>query len=152
MSENNATEKSTGGFPEELLHKVGEIGISLDEIVEKIASLGLPGILLVTMATASTSTTPVIATLTALGGPLGVLGGVGVLGLMTVLGDSVSTYGLEALLTAIYTERVKKENSLELQQEIEGLPITDTLKLNLKKVVNKSEEQEPPRVIEIIED
>lgn len=74
---------------------------------------------------------------------------------MTVVGDSISTYGIEALLSAIYQERSKKESSSSLLTEIDSLPIAEILKQNLKKIVNKSAESEvdeSPKVIEIIED
>ena len=68
----------------------------MDEIAKKIAGLGLPGIVLLIIAVSSAgSNTAIAAALTAMGGPFGIVGGIGILGLITVLGDTVSGYGIE---------------------------------------------------------
>jgi hypothetical protein len=106
----------------------------MDEIVKKIAGLGLPGVILVILAAASGgSSAAVAAAITALGGPFGILGGIGILGLITVLGDTVAGYGIEAILKAIYKERSKTESVRFLLKEIKDLPITEELRLKLKK-------------------
>ena len=106
----------------------------MDEIVKKIAGLGLPGVILVILTVASGgSSATVAAAITALGGPLGIVGGIGILGLITVLGDTVAGYGIEAILKAIYKERSKTESVRFLLKEIKDLPITEELKLKLKK-------------------
>ncbi|MFN6488005.1 MULTISPECIES: hypothetical protein [unclassified Nostoc] len=105
----------------------------MDEIVKKLAGLGLPGVILVILTAASGgSSAAVAATLTALGGPFGILGAIALLGLITVVGDIVAGYGIEAILQAIYAERSKTESVKFLLKEIKDLPITEELKLKLK--------------------
>ncbi|MHC5597718.1 MAG: hypothetical protein ACYTXC_17565 [Nostoc sp.] len=105
----------------------------MDEIVKKIAGLGLPGVILVILAVASGgSSAAIAAAITALGGPFGIVGGIGILGLITVLGDTVAGYGIEAILKAIYKERSKTESVRFLLKEIKDLPITEELRLKLK--------------------
>ncbi len=105
----------------------------MDEIVKKLAGLGLPGIILVILAASSGgSSTAVAAALTAVGGPFGILGGIALLGLITVVGDAIAGSGIEAILKAVYAERSKTESVIQLQKEIQDLPITDELKLKLK--------------------
>ncbi|MEH2052806.1 hypothetical protein [Nostoc sp.] len=123
----------------------------MDEIVKKLAGLGLPGVILVILAvTSGGSSAAVAATLTALGGPFGILGGIALLGLITVVGDAVAGSGLEAIVKAIYKERSKTEYVQFLLQEIKGLPITEELKLKLKnelssEVVIDAQEVEIPK-------
>ncbi|WP_392534070.1 hypothetical protein [Nostoc sp. C117] len=130
----------------------------MDEIVKKLAGLGLPGIILVILTvTSAGSNAAIVAALTALGGPLGIVGGIGILGLITVLGDTVAGYGIEAVLKAIYTERSKTESVRYLLKEIKDLPISEELKLRLKNELSPeinidAEEVQPPKTIEIVEE
>ena len=105
----------------------------MDEIVKKLAGLGLPGILLVIITAASGgSSAAVAAVLTAVGGPFGILGGIALLGLITVVGDAIAGYGIEAILKAVYAERRKMHSLKFLLKEIKDLPITEELKLKLR--------------------
>ncbi|MFW9261609.1 hypothetical protein A4S05_02055 [Nostoc sp. KVJ20] len=130
----------------------------MDEIVKKLAGLGLPGIIIVILAvTSAGSNAAIVAALTALGGPFGIVGGIGILGLITVVGDTVAGYGIEAVLKAVYTERSKTESVRYLLKEIKDLPISDELKLKLRnelspEVIIDTEEIQPPKTIEIVEE
>ena len=108
----------------------------MDEVVKKLAGLGLPGIILVILtATSGGSSAAVAAALTAVGGPFGILGGIALLGLITVVGDAIAGFGIEAILKAVYTERSKTESISFLLREIKDLPITEELKLKLKNEI-----------------
>lgn len=129
----------------------------MDEIAKKLAGLGLPGIILVVLATsAAGSNAAIVAALTAVGGPFGILGGIGLLGLVTVIGDTVAGYGIEALLKAIYKERSKTDSVRMLLKEIKDLPISDELKLkltnHLSPVTIDSEGSGQPRQVEIVDE
>jgi len=83
----------------------------MDEIVKKLAGLGLGAVILVIIAVASGGSSAVVAaTLTALGGSFGIVGGVALLGLIIVVRNAVAGYGIEAILKAIYKERSKSES------------------------------------------
>jgi len=84
--------------------------ISLDEIAKKIASLGLPGVILVIASGGMIGAYPLISALATLGGPFGLIGGLTALGLMTAVGDVLSGYGIESLLSTVYKERSKSES------------------------------------------
>ncbi|MFN6530354.1 hypothetical protein [Nostoc sp. ChiSLP03a] len=131
----------------------------MDEVVKKIAALGLPGILLViaVSATGLAGGYGVVAALAGLGGPLGIIGGLGVLGLTTLVGEAIAGFGIEAVLKNIYTERRKTESVRYLLKEIKDLPITEDLKLKLKNELNPTitenfEDVQQPKTIEIVEE
>lgn len=132
--------------------------MTLDGIATKLAGLGLPGIILVILTVSSAgSNAAIVAALTAMGGPFGIVGGIGLLGLITVAGDAVSSYGIEAILKAIYTERSKNESVRLLLKEIKDLPISDELKLKLTNQLSPeastgSEASGEPRTVEIVEE
>jgi hypothetical protein len=132
--------------------------MTLDQIAAKLAGLGLPGIFLVILTVSSAgSNAAIVAAITSIGGPFGILGGIGILGLITVAGDAVSSYGIEAILKAIYTERSKKDSKRSLLKEIKDLPISDELKLKLTNQLNPegstdSETSREPRTVEIVEE
>lgn len=133
--------------------------MNFDEITKKIAGLGVPGIILVILTiTSAGSNAAVVATLTGLGGPFGILGGIGILGLTGVLGDVTATYGLEAIVKAVYSERRKTESLRLLLKEIQDLPISDDLRIKLTDHLNSEATSETevvdgePRTVEIVEE
>ncbi|MBD1924245.1 hypothetical protein H6F77_24705 [Microcoleus sp. FACHB-831] len=99
----------------------------MDEVVKKIAALGLPGVILViTMAaTGLTGAAAITAALAFLGGPGGMLGGMAVLGLTGLITDALAKVGLEDLLTAIYCQRRQSEAAGKLLEEINSLSLFD---------------------------
>lgn len=131
----------------------------MDEVAKKIASLGLPGVVLV-VAMSSTGmggAYAVIYAVAGLGGPFGLVGGLTVLGLMTAVGDILSGYGIEALLTTVYKERSKSESLTMLIKEIKDLPISDNLKLKLESLLEGEKitvgaANSGPRTVEIVEE
>ncbi|MDF5725847.1 MAG: hypothetical protein PUP92_07585 [Rhizonema sp. PD38] len=130
----------------------------MDEIVKKLAGLGLPGIILVILTAASGgSSAAVAAALTAVGGPFGIVGGIALLGLITVVGDAIAGSGIEAILKAVYAERSKTESVRFLLKEIKDLPITEELKLKLKNQLSPpgttyTVPNEEPRTVEIVDE
>jgi hypothetical protein len=128
----------------------------MDELAKKLAGLGLPGVILVVLTVASGgSSAAVAAALTAWGGPFGIVGGIALLGLVSVIGDTVAGFGLEALLKAIYSERSKTESVRVLLKEIKDLPISDELKLKLKEHLSPAgtyEVPDAPRTVEIVDE
>ena len=130
----------------------------MDEIVKKLAGLGLSGIILVILtATSGGSSAAVAAALTAVGGPFGIVGGIALLGLITVVGDAIAGSGIEAILKAVYTERSKSESVRFLLKEIKDLPITEELKLKLKNqlspvIITENQEVEIPKTVEMVDE
>ncbi len=108
----------------------------MDEFVRKAAALGLPAIMLViVMATTGLAGAAAItAALAALGDPAGMLGGIALLGIIGLATETLSKYGLEAVLIEIYRQRLQNGNSKSsLCGEIRNLPISTELKRTLKE-------------------
>ena len=99
----------------------------MDEVIKKVAALGLPGIVLViVMATTGLTGAAAITTaLAILGGPAGMLGGIAVLGLTGLITDGLAKVGLENLLTAVYCDRRRQEAQGKLLAELDSLIILD---------------------------
>lgn len=114
----------------------------MDDVVKRIAGLGLAGVLFViTLATRGVATYLAIPiAIAAWGGPFGIIGGITVLGLTTLVGDALAGFGIDAILSAVYAERRKNEPSASLISEIDNLPISDQLKHRLKAEIQVSSE------------
>lgn len=93
----------------------------MDEIVDKIAGLGIPGlVLLVMMATTGLVGAAAITTaLAALGGPFGMLGGITVLLLLGQISKSLAAYGIEAIFERVVVKL--KEQGYTKQQAIDEI-------------------------------
>ncbi|WP_293099123.1 restriction endonuclease [Moorena sp. SIOASIH] len=109
----------------------------MDEVVRKVAALGLPGvILLITMATTGLTGAAAITAALAMLGPFGMIGGIGFLGVVGIAADGLSKFGLEALLVGIYKQRQEEgESKASLCKEIKGLMVSRDLKRKLKAEV-----------------
>ena len=99
----------------------------MDEIVKKVAALGLPGVILViTMAvTGLTGPAAIAAALALLGGPAGIAGGITLLGVTGLVAEGLSNVGFEDFLTAIYCWRRQRDPHANLLKEIDDLPLFD---------------------------
>ncbi|KAB0243214.1 hypothetical protein EZJ55_11830 [Microcystis aeruginosa EAWAG127a] len=104
--------------------------MELDNIIKKVAGAYLASAIIA-----------VIVLILTLGQPFVVFLSIGAMGLVTVLGDAIAEYGIEAVLNSFYTERSKKESLETLLAEIDTLPLTDDLKLKTKKHLTEYQEQ-----------
>ena len=104
--------------------------MGLDNIIKKVAGAYLASAIIA-----------VIVLILTLGQPFVVFLSIGAMGLVTVLGDAIAEYGIEAVLNSFYTERSKKESLETLLAEIDTLPLTDDLKLKTKKHLTEYQEQ-----------
>ena len=107
----------------------------MDKIIDKIAALGIPGIiLLVAISVVGPFGAAAITTaLATLGGPAGMLGGIAFLGVIGLISKGIADYGFEKILTKSM-EKLKSEKGFteeEVIEKINSLPITKGLKLKL---------------------
>ncbi len=104
--------------------------MELDKIIKKVTGLYLGSAIIA-----------VVVAIVTLGEPFIVLLGIGALGLVSVLGDAIAEYGIEAVLNALYVERSKKESLETLFAEIDGLLLTNELKFKIKKQLTEHQNQ-----------
>ena len=110
----------------------------MDEIVKKIAAMGIPGfVLVVAMGTVGwTGAATLTAALALLGGPLGMLTGIAVLGFLGLISHSLSQYGFEAVYKASLDELVARgKTKEEILRTIDGYLISHRLKAVLKEYI-----------------
>jgi hypothetical protein len=98
--------------------------MELDNIIKKVTGTYLASAIFA-----------VIILILTLGQPFVIFMGIGAMGLVSILGDAIAQYGIEAVLNALYVERSKKESLESLFAEIDGLPLTNDLKFKIKKQV-----------------
>lgn len=114
----------------------------MDEILDKIAALGVPGlVLLVAMAvTGYAGAAAITAALAALGGPFGMLGGVAVLGILGLMSKGLADFGFEEMFKGT-VKRLNEQgiSKSDIELEIESYPISRTLKLKIKDYLNNEQ-------------
>lgn len=92
----------------------------MDRIVDKIAALGVPGLILVAaMAiTGWAGAAAITAGLALLGGPFGMLGGIAVLGILGLISQGLTEYGFEEFFRAVvYELRKQGKSKSDIQKE-----------------------------------
>lgn len=114
-------------------------GLSLDKVVEIIAGLGIPGLVLVMLMAASPyfGAAAITSSLAALG-PFGMLGGIAALGILAFISKALAEFGIDQILRAVLVKL--KENGTtyeEIREEIDRYPISEELKLKLRKDIKK---------------
>ena len=104
--------------------------MELDNIIKKVTGTYLASAIFA-----------VIILILTLGQPFVIFMGIGAMGLVSILGDAIAQYGIEAVLNALYVERSKKESLETLFAEIDGLPVTNELKLKIKTQLTEHQNQ-----------
>lgn len=106
----------------------------MDKIVDKIAALGVPGlVLLVAMAVSGwVGAAAITSALAMLGGPFGMLGGIAVLGILGLISQGIAEYGFEQIFRAVIDELLKKGKSrADIGREVMSYPISKELKIKI---------------------
>jgi hypothetical protein len=114
----------------------------MDELVNKIAGLGVAGLVLLGLvATSSYAGAVAITTsLALLGGPFGMIGGAVALTLISAISSMIAKVGVETLAKAI-VKKLKEDGKSQdsIIQEINGFPmITQGLKAHLREYVRQA--------------
>ena len=119
--------------------------IPIDEVVERIAGLGVPGlVLLVAMAGSPWyGGAAIVSGLATLGGPFGMLGGIGTIVLSGFIAAVISKFGFERIFKRVL-KKLKEQGKTkeEILREIDRYPIADGLKLKLRDYMENMEGEE----------
>lgn len=115
----------------------------MDKIVEKIVGLGVPGLILLVAINVSgyAGAAAITSSLALFGGPAGMLGGLGVLGFSVYISMAISKYSFEKLYSKTINGLLEKGESKEsIKLKIEKYPISASLKLKLKDLLDTKDE------------
>lgn len=114
----------------------------MDELIKKIAALGVPGIVLAVGISVSgfTGGAALTFTLAALG-PFGMLGGIGTLAIIGLISHGMAEYGTEAVVKAVVKEQMKKKPKDQIVKEIKNYALTKGLKLKVIDYIQNNDFQ-----------
>ncbi len=114
--------------------------VPFDKIVEAIAGLGVPGLVLLTaMAISGWAGAAALTTaLAALGGPLGMLGGIAVLGILALAAHGLSEFGFEKIAVSVI-KRLRKQGRrrADVISQIRSFPISSGMKVKILARIEK---------------
>ena len=119
--------------------------IPIDEVAEKIAGFGVPGlVLLVAMAGSPWyGGAGIVSGLATLGGPFGMLGGIGAIVLSGFIAAVISKFGFERIFKQVLKKlKAQGKTKEEILREIDRYPIADGLKLKLRDYIENMESEE----------
>ena len=111
----------------------------MDKVVEKIAALGVPGLVLLIAinATGLAGAAAITAGLAAIG-PGGMLGGIVILGVGVLISGAIAKYGFQAIYKGVINELQKRGTSkADIIRKIEGYPLSKEMKRMLIDHVNR---------------
>lgn len=107
----------------------------IDQMLDKIAGLGVAGIVFaVVMATSGlTGVYAITATLSTLGGPLGMLGGIAALGVISMISTLLAKFGIDKLVVMLVQRMAKNGMSKQkLLSDLSKKPWTFVLSTSLR--------------------
>ena len=113
----------------------------MDEFVERLAGIGIPAIVFLTvMSTTGLAGAAAITATLALLGPGGMIGGIILLIIVSAGSSIIAKYGYSAIITATCKKIMKKENlsADEMNKKIDKYPISKALKEKIKSKINES--------------
>ena len=97
--------------------------MEVDKVIDKIAALGVPGlVLVVAMALSGWAGAAALTTgLAALGGPFGMLGGIAVLLILALISKALAQYGFKAVFKGVLNRlKAKGMTNDEIKRTVDG--------------------------------
>ena len=118
--------------------------IPIDEVVEKIAGLGVPGLVLLGAMAGSPwyGGAAIVSGLATLGGPFGMIGGIGAIVLSGFIAAVISKFGFERIFKRVLRKlKAQGKTKEEILREIDRYSIADGLKLKLRDYIENMESE-----------
>lgn len=111
----------------------------MDQIIKKIAALGVPGLVfMVAIEFSGLVGAAALTTALAALGPGGIVGGVMTLCVLGVIADGIVEYGFDAIVKGVLKELYcRGESKEDIKEKVSKYPISSKLKSNLYDVVDK---------------
>lgn len=112
----------------------------MDKVIEKIAALGIPGLVLL-VAIGATDLVGGAAIITALAaiGPGGIIGGIVTLGVIGLISEGIAEFGFNTIFNSVVKELYNRGETKEsILEKIEKYPISKGLKMKLRGALDKS--------------
>ncbi|MBQ8084570.1 MAG: hypothetical protein IJ232_00515 [Lachnospiraceae bacterium] len=105
----------------------------MDEVVKKIAALGVPGLIFtIALATTGLSGAAAITAALAMLGPGGIVGGIAFLGVVGLITHAIAEFGSEKIMEGVIKELyLQGETKSTIKDKIKKYPISKKLKLQL---------------------
>lgn len=116
--------------------------INIDDIVPRIAALGVPGLILMISikATGLTGAAALTTTLKTLG-PFGMIGGIAILGLAELSSEAITKLGFDTIFESVVNELYKKgESKKSIIEKIDKYPMSNEMKNRLKEKIDNIKE------------
>ena len=116
-----------------------QIDVPMEQIISKIAALGVPGLIftIAISATGLTGAAAITAALAALG-PGGIVGGIAFLGVAGLISAAIVEYGVDAIFTGVVKELyLQGETKESIKNKIKKYPISKKLKLKLYNTLDE---------------
>lgn len=111
----------------------------MDKIVQKLAALGIPGLVVLGIAatTGLAGGAAILVALSTMGGPFGLLGGIAAVALLALTIDAVASYGFETIAVALVNQLVANGTSRdEIRRSVRGYwMLSDSLKKKILSVL-----------------
>lgn len=112
----------------------------MDQIISKVAALGVPGLILVVAVSVSgfAGAAAITSSLAFLGGPFGMLGGIAVLGILGLISQGIAEYGFDRIFQGVVDElRKQGKSKSDIERELNKYPISGNLKAKVKEYLNQ---------------
>ncbi len=120
------------------------VNLTIDKVVEIIAALGVPGLVLIMLMAASPwyGAAAMTSSLAVLGGPFGMAGGLAALPVLGLIARALAKFGFKQVFQAVLIKLMDDGKTIEeILEKIDSYPMSKELKRKLKELIEKYSEE-----------